>query len=70
MLAPAATSAEIIRRLNGEYNRIIADAEMKKRMLDNGYEAVGGPPEKFGEWIRAETAKWAPIVKKAGVRVD
>jgi tripartite-type tricarboxylate transporter receptor subunit TctC len=70
MLAPAATPAEVIRRLNSEYNKIISDADMKKRMLDNGYEAVGGPPEKFGEWIRAETAKWAPIVKKAGVRVD
>jgi tripartite-type tricarboxylate transporter receptor subunit TctC len=70
MLAPAGTPADIIKRLNAEYNKIIAEPEMHKRMLTNGYEAVGGPPEKFGEFIRAETAKWAPVVKKAGVRVD
>src|SRR5215213_4086345 len=70
MLAPAATPPEIVRRLNAEFNKIISEPEMNKRMLANGYEAVGGAPEKFGEWIRAETAKWAPVVKKAGVRVD
>jgi tripartite-type tricarboxylate transporter receptor subunit TctC len=70
MLAPAGTPAEIIKRLNGEFNRIIATPEMKKRMLDNGYEAVGGPPERLGELIHSEIAKWAPVVKAAGVQVD
>ena len=70
MLAPAGTPAEIIRRLNADYNRIIADPEMRKRMIANGYEPVGGPPEKFGEHIRAEIVKWAPVVKRANVKVD
>ena len=70
MLAPAATPADIIRRLNSEFNRIISTPEMRKRMIDNGYEPVGGPPEKFGEFIRAEIAKWAPVVKAANIRVD
>jgi tripartite-type tricarboxylate transporter receptor subunit TctC len=70
MLAPAGTPQDIVRRLNTEYNKIIADAEMRKRLIANGYEPVGGPPEKFGEHIRAEIAKWAPVVKRANVRVD
>ena len=70
MLAPAGTPAEIVRRLNADYNRIINDPEMRKRMIANGYEPVGGPPEKFGEHIRAELAKWAPVVKRANVKVD
>lgn len=70
MLAPAGTPADIIKRLNTEFNRIIATPEMRKRMIDNGYEPVGGPPEKFGEFIRAELAKWAPVVKAANIRVD
>jgi tripartite-type tricarboxylate transporter receptor subunit TctC len=70
MLAPAGTPTDIIKRLNAEFNRIIAAPDMKKRMLDNGYEPVGGPPEKFGELIRAEIAKWAPVVAAAGVKVD
>jgi len=70
MLAPAGTPADVIKRLNAEFNRIIGTPDMSKRMLDNGYEPVGGPPERFGELIRAEIAKWAPVVAAAGVRVD
>ncbi len=70
MLAPAGTPADVIKRLNAEFNRIIGTPDMGKRMLDNGYEPVGGPPERLGELIRAEIAKWAPVVKAAGVQVD
>ena len=70
MLAPAGVPADIIRRLNTDFNRIIADLDMRTRMLNNGFEPVGGPPEKFGELIHAEIAKWAPVVKAAGVQVD
>jgi tripartite-type tricarboxylate transporter receptor subunit TctC len=70
MLAPAGTPADVIKRLNAEFNRIIGTPDMSKRMLDNGYEPVGGPPDRFGELIRAEIAKWAPVVAAAGVRVD
>ncbi len=69
-LAPAGTPPDIVRRLNSEFNRIISTPEMKKRMIENGYEPMGGPPEKFGEHIRAEIAKWAPVVKSANIRVD
>src|SRR6185369_14085536 len=44
MLAPAETPAEIVTRLNVEYNKIINDPEMRRRMIDNGYEPVGGAP--------------------------
>ncbi len=43
---------------------------MKQKMIDIGYEPMGGPPEKFGAKIRAEIEKWAPVVKAAGVKVD
>jgi len=70
MLAPAGVPADIIRRLNTDFNRIIADLDIRTRMLNNGFEPVGGPPEKFGELIHAEIAKWAPVVKAAEVQVD
>ena len=69
-LAPAGTPPDIVLRLNSEFNRIISTPEMKKRMIENGYEPMGGAPEKFGEHIRAEIAKWAPVVKSANIRVD
>jgi tripartite-type tricarboxylate transporter receptor subunit TctC len=62
--------APIIKRLNEAFNRIISDPEIKPRMLGNGYEPIGGSPEKFGAHIHAEIAKWAPVVKATGVRVD
>ena len=70
ILAPAGTPKDIVTRLNGEINRIIAVPDMKQRMIDNGYEAVGGSPEKFGDKIRAEIRKWEPVVKAAGIKVD
>jgi tripartite-type tricarboxylate transporter receptor subunit TctC len=70
MLAPAGTPADVIKRLNAEYNRIIVTPDTRKRMLDSGFEPVGGPPERLGELIRAEITKWAPVVVAAGVRVD
>ncbi len=70
VLAPAAVPREITARLNAEFNRVIAAPEMKTRMLSQGYEPVGGTPEQFGEHIRAEIAKWAPVVKVAGLKVD
>jgi tripartite-type tricarboxylate transporter receptor subunit TctC len=70
ILIPAGAPADVIKRLNGELNKIISAPDMHARMIEFGYEPVGGPPEKFGEHIRAEIAKWAPVVKAAGVRVD
>src|ERR1035437_7824699 len=70
ILIPAGAPADVIKRLHGELNKIISAPDMHARMMELGYEPVGGPPEKFGEHIRAEIAKWAPVVKAAGVRVD
>ena len=70
ILAPAGTPPDIVRRLNTDLNKIIAAPDMRQRMIDNGFEPVGGAPEKFGDKIRAEIAKWAPVVKAAGVKVD
>jgi tripartite-type tricarboxylate transporter receptor subunit TctC len=70
ILAPAGTPKDIVARLNSELNRIIAAPDMRARLIDNGFEPVGGTPEKCGDKIRAEIAKWAPVVKAAGVKVD
>jgi tripartite-type tricarboxylate transporter receptor subunit TctC len=70
ILMPAGAPREIVARLNAELNKIIATPAMRERMIALGYEPVGGPPEKFGEFIQSELAKWAPVVKAANVRID
>lgn len=70
LLAPAGTPKEIISKLNAEAKRILAMQEVKDRMAVAGMYPAGGTPEEFGKFIRDELAKWGPIVKAAGVKVD
>ena len=70
VLAPAATPRDIVNRLNAEFNRMIAAPSMQARMLEFGFEPMGGTPERFGSLIRDELAKWAPVVKAAGIKID
>jgi tripartite-type tricarboxylate transporter receptor subunit TctC len=66
----AATPAEIVARLNTELVKALAMPAVKKRLLENGLEAVSNTPQQFAAYIRAETAKWAVVVKDANVKVD
>ena len=70
MLAPARVPQAIIARLNSEIERILALPEMKSRLAADGADPVGGTPEKFGAFIRADIDKWARVIKAAKVQVD
>lgn len=70
IFAPAGTPKEIVERLNRELNAILSSAETKKFFADQGAEAGGGTPEQLGAFVRAETAKWAKVVKDSGARAD
>ena len=70
MLAPARVPPAIIARLNSEIERILALPEMKSRLAADGADPVGGSPEKFGAFIRADIDKWARVIKAAKVQVD
>jgi len=70
VLAPARVPASIIARLNSEIERILALPEMKARLIADGADPVGGPPEKFVAFIRADIDKWAKVIKAANVTAD
>jgi len=63
MLAPAATPRTIIRRLNTEVNKVLADADVKERFDTLGYEIAATTPEQFDEWLRTETTKWSKVIR-------
>jgi tripartite-type tricarboxylate transporter receptor subunit TctC len=70
VLAPAGTPAPVIARLNAAFNQTLADPEVKERLLQQGYETVGGKPEDFSRHIDAELAKWGAVVQKIGLQVN
>lgn len=70
VLAPAGTPAPIIAKLNAAFNKTLADSVIKDRLLQQGYEAVGGKPEDFSRHIDSELAKWGPVVKKIGLQIN
>ena len=70
MLAPAATSKDIIKRMSDEVSRIIKSDETRARLDRMGTFAVGSSPEEFDAFIASETSKWAKVIKDAGVTAE
>ncbi len=70
LLAPGGTSGRIVATLNGEAVKGIHSAAFKERLAGLGLEPVGNSPEESGAFIAAEIAKWAPVVKAGGMKID
>jgi len=70
LLAPAGTPRPILDRLNREVGNALGTAEVRDKLLAQGAEPMPGTPEAFGSFMQAEMAKWAPVVKQAGVKLD
>jgi tripartite-type tricarboxylate transporter receptor subunit TctC len=69
-VAPAATPAPIIARLNAEMARALAAPEIKSRVLAAGTEPLTTTPQEFAAMIRDETRKWADVIHRAGVKLQ
>jgi tripartite-type tricarboxylate transporter receptor subunit TctC len=70
VVAPAAVPKEIIARLNGEMLKVLTMPETRQRLAEFGSDFVGGPSEQFGQFIKAEIAKWGKVVRDSGAHAD
>ena len=70
LLAPARTPPAILARLNAELVKVVHAPEMKAQLEIQGYDPVGGTPQEFSAFIRAENAKYAKLVRLSGAKVD
>ena len=70
LLLPAATPRDIVARINADYNKVLAAADVQERLLVSGFEPLGGTPQKFADYLRSETRKWTKVVREANIRIE
>ena len=70
LLAPGATPRPIVERLNTEIVRILKLPDVAQRLKAEAYEVPGETPDQFAAVVRAEVAKWAPIVRETGIKAE
>ena len=70
LVAPAGTPQAIVDKLNAAANKALATPAMQKQLADEGSTTLGGTPKQFGEFMRAEHAKWGTAVREAHIRLD
>jgi tripartite-type tricarboxylate transporter receptor subunit TctC len=70
ILAPAGTPPEIVARLNQEFVHIIQMPDVRERLAALGMEPTGSTPGELAAEIRTEVARWGPVVRRAGIRVE
>ena len=68
--APAGTPREVIARLNREVTRALAAPDVKEKLFNQGIETVGGTPEEFIAYNKAESAKWGKVIREQGIKIE
>jgi tripartite-type tricarboxylate transporter receptor subunit TctC len=70
LLVPAGTPRDIVTRLNSEAVRGMQTPETRDALHKQGFDVVADSPEEFSQWIRAESDKWAKVIKASGATPD
>ncbi len=70
LMVPAGTPKEIIAKLNAAAVQSTRSPQFVKRMTDLGYNIIAGSPEDMAAMNQAEIARWTPIVRASGAKID
>ena len=70
IMAPGATPRPIVNRLHEETARLLKSGELKKQLEDQGLFIIASGPDQFAQYLRAETDRWAKVVRASGAKVD
>ena len=70
MFAPAGTPGAVVAKLNAELNPLLKQPEIRELLAKQGMAAAGGTPERFGDLVKRELARWSRVVAKAGIKAD
>jgi tripartite-type tricarboxylate transporter receptor subunit TctC len=70
LFAPAGTPKPVISKLNGVINATLASAEVKSKMSDQSYDAIGGTPEALGEAVKRDMVRYEKVIRTAHIKAD
>lgn len=70
VFAPAATPADIVARMEGELQQVLASPAVRQRMDELGALPATGGAKELDRFVKAETAQWARVIKTAGITLD
>ena len=70
LLGPAKLPASVIRTANTELNKALNSPDLRKKLEDQGLNVTSSSSEEFAKLIKADIAKWAPVVKDSGAKAD
>jgi tripartite-type tricarboxylate transporter receptor subunit TctC len=70
ILGPANLPKDTVTKLNADINKALKDAELKKKLSDQGADVAGSTPEQFAKLIRDDITRWGRIVKESGAKLD
>jgi tripartite-type tricarboxylate transporter receptor subunit TctC len=68
LFAPAGTPPEVVKILNQALREILAEPDVKKRLLELGIEAKAGMPEEISARLKSDIEKWRKVIEKAGIQ--
>ncbi|MEN9782859.1 MAG: hypothetical protein RJA24_202, partial [Pseudomonadota bacterium] len=67
---PTGTPKDIVAKLNAEVVKALAAPDVKKRLIEAGIVATSSSPDGFTAYVKAESSKWAKVIKDAGITVE
>lgn len=70
LVTRAGTPREIVHRVNAGVVKVLQMPDVRERLLGMALDPVGNTPEQFGAFIKSETAKWAKVIKEAGITAE
>ncbi len=70
IVGPAGMPRPLVEQLNAAVRKVLARPEVQKKLNDQGLELTPNTPEEFRQTLKTEMAKWASVIKQAGVRID
>jgi tripartite-type tricarboxylate transporter receptor subunit TctC len=69
-VAPAGTPKDVVAKLNTEFNKALAQPDLRKKLGEQGADPVGGTPEQFASLIKDDIVRWGKVVRQSGARID